>query len=142
MQVSNYDGQQWGANGPTRITESIKEYCDNLNKTLPLGTFGSRKSDSKITTCAKNESVQFSILSPTFISLVHWNDIDKLFVPMKNNDNRNNVVSEFEKFDSIGIHFYNKITNRRWSKPFDNPDITFKHIFRANCPITYEFWYS
>ena len=73
--MSNYDGQEWGANGPTRITESIKDYCDNLNKILPSGTFCSRKSGSKITPCIKNNAIQFSILSPTFISLVHWHDM-------------------------------------------------------------------
>ena len=142
MQIANYDGEQWGANGPTRITESIKEYCDNLNKTLPLGTFGSRKSASKITSCVKNESVKFNILGPTFLTLVHWNDIDKLFAPMKSSDKGNAIVSELQKFDSIGIHFYNKITSKRWSRPYDNQDIPFKDIFRTNCPVTYEVWYS
>ena len=142
LQVTNYDNQAWGANGPLRISESVIDYCDNFDKPLAIGTFGQRKSGIKTTPCVKNETFQFDVLSPHFISLVHWHDANKMFSPQpKNND----FDLELKKRKSVGVHFYTKITEPYWKygdRHRDDPNIPYKQVFRANCPLTYKDWYS
>ena len=147
LQVTNYDNQTWGANGPTRLSESVNDYCDNFAKPLPIGAYGQRKSGLKITPCLKNEVFQFDVLSPHFISLVHWNDVDKMFTPLATGGKHgnNDIDLELKKRGSIGVHFYNKITEPYWKygdRHRDDPNIPYKQIFRANCPLTYKDWYS
>ena len=142
LQVSNYNGTEWSANGPPRYTESIKKYCDNLNETLPVGTFGSRQTSPTITPCIKNNVHELGILGPTFISLVHWHDVEKFFKTSNIHNNNRDVISQIETSHSIGIHFYNKITYRYFGRKHEDPNLPFKKIFRENCPITYEEWYT
>ena len=141
--MNKYNGKDWGGNGPSRFTTSIKEYCDNLNDTLPVGTFGSRHDNaSKITHCVKNNiTEEIDILGPTFTSLVHWADIENIFEPQVVN-NRSDILSQFKAFESIGTHLYTKITKRHFGRKYANQDLPFKKIFFKNCPITYNEWYN
>ena len=149
--MTNYDNQTWGANGPKRISEFVNDYCDDFDKPLSIGAFGQRKSGLKITPCVKNDIFQFDVLSPHFISLVHWHDVDKMFSPWTTNSEHGNNDIDLERktlehfSESIGIHFYNKITEPYWKygdRHRDDPNIPYKQIFRANCPLTYNEWYS
>lgn len=144
IQVINYNSTEWSANGPGRLTESFKGYCDNLNDTLPHGTFGSRHTPSQIFTCIKDEVNEIGVLGPTFISLVHWNDVKTFFkeptILLANN--RTDVNSQIKQFDSIAIHFYNKITHKSFGRKYENQNLPFKKIFSENCPVTYDEWYA
>ena len=96
--------------------------------------------------CVKDEVNEIGVLGPTYISLVHWNDIKVFFresnALFTNLDNQTDVISQIKKFDSIAIHFYNKITHNLFGRKYENPNLPFKKLFSQNCPLTYEAWYT
>ena len=148
LQISNFNGTEWSANGPPRLTETLKNYCDKFNRSniIPKGTFGFRTNSSKITSCIRNHSKELEILSPTFISRIHWNDAGEFFGMHKQDDWMKDigsfgVIDQIRKANSFGVHFYNKITNKRFGRKYNNKELPFKKIFRENCPLTYNEWY-
>jgi hypothetical protein len=141
--VDNFDPTKWGANGPGRYTESLKTYCDNFNDTIPQGTFGTRKLPPKITQCKKQQTNEIGILGPTFVALIHWGDAKLFFKPIVKHKNGTNVILQLHDFNSIAVHFWNKITNREFGRNHYHSisNLPFKQIFHKNCPLTYNQWF-
>ena len=120
----------------------IKEYCENFNGVLQPGLFGFRKNASKITPCIKNNVQELEILGPTYVNRVHWGDVGKFFQSKFSPNDISEVTEDIRESDSIGIHFYNKITSKHWGRRYHQKNFLFKTVFSDNCPLTYKEWYS
>ena len=108
--------------------------------------FGFRDKPSKTTPCIKHHSKELEILGPTFISRIHWHDVDDFFDSSNPNHRRNDerhvdVINQIKMANSFAVHFYNKITSKRFGRKYHNKELPFKKIFLENCPLTYEEWY-
>ena len=150
LQISNFNGTEWSANGPPRLTESLEQYCDNFHSLSKIpkgkGLFGHRETPPKTTPCLRKNLTKLEVLSPNYISQVHWHDVEEFFgIPTRdrrrNHEYPSDPIRQIKMADSFGVHFYNKITNKRFGRKYSNKELPFKEIFQENCPLTYEEWY-
>jgi lactosylceramide 4-alpha-galactosyltransferase len=113
--MDNYDGNNWGQNGPKLVTRVLNGQCNNMFK--------------KITDTTQCTPLNLTVFPSRLGYPIHWSQINLLFDPNKMESTLKAVEN------SHFVHISSSITKTyNVRKDFKSPFII---ISQRACPITY-----
>ena len=137
FQVFNFDGNEWGMQGPIRLTSALKLFCKNISSNIRWPK-GSDTKDS-VVCIPKNETTGqgLSILNSKYGYPIHHHRWRLLLNEAKSKQ----VLRQFSEDKTFAVHLWHYLSENNFEH-LSSPHSPYAEIISRNCPEIYKECYS